>query len=170
MDKVDEMDELRGKIVDLQIELNISKHSERELSDAYLRVRKLVGAWDTKVGGEDRFEVTEGKIKKLQQKITELEAEVARLKEINREVTNAMIESNAIIESIGDVMAGESVSDFMESYPLVREIIDMKAMNKGLTAELQAERAKTKIATEILKAFHLLDDYEASPEAHEKKD
>lgn len=39
--------------------------AEREISDAYLRIRQLVGAWDTQEGGSDRFEVTELAIKKL---------------------------------------------------------------------------------------------------------
>ena len=39
--------------------------AEKEISDAYLRIRKLVGAWDTQEGGVDRFEVTESIIKKL---------------------------------------------------------------------------------------------------------
>lgn len=42
--------------------------SERELSDAYLRVRKLLNAYDTKFGGADRFEVTEAAIVALQEK------------------------------------------------------------------------------------------------------
>jgi hypothetical protein len=41
------------------------RSGEKEISDAYLRVRGLVGAWDTKPGGTDRFEVTERKIKEL---------------------------------------------------------------------------------------------------------
>ena len=39
--------------------------AEKEISDAYLRIRKLVGAWDTKEGGVDRYEITEAAIKKL---------------------------------------------------------------------------------------------------------
>lgn len=39
--------------------------AEKEISDAYLRIRKLVGAWDTQKGGADRFEVTESAIRKL---------------------------------------------------------------------------------------------------------
>lgn len=41
------------------------RQAEKEISDAYLRISQLVGAWDTQEGGVDRFEVTEGKIKKL---------------------------------------------------------------------------------------------------------
>ena len=39
--------------------------AEKEISDAYLRIRKLVGAWDTQEGGVDRFDVTELAIRKL---------------------------------------------------------------------------------------------------------
>lgn len=52
-------------IESLQKELDKFKRSEKELSDAYLRIRELLGAWDTKWGGSDRFEVTENKIKSL---------------------------------------------------------------------------------------------------------
>lgn len=38
--------------------------AEEELSDAYLRIREIVGAWDTNKGGENRFEVTENLVKK----------------------------------------------------------------------------------------------------------
>jgi hypothetical protein len=39
--------------------------AESELSDAYVRIRKLVNAWDTKPGGTDRFEVTERRIQDI---------------------------------------------------------------------------------------------------------
>lgn len=41
------------------------KESEKSLSDAYLRIRELVGAWDTQHGGMDRFDVTENKVREL---------------------------------------------------------------------------------------------------------
>lgn len=44
----------------LREELSAFRKSEKELSDAYLRIRELVGAWDTKPEGEDRFEVAAG--------------------------------------------------------------------------------------------------------------
>lgn len=62
----DQIEPLLGRIAELT-------KAEKELSDAYLRIRELVGAWDTNHGGENRFEVTENKIK-------ELEAENIRLK------------------------------------------------------------------------------------------
>lgn len=51
----------------LREELSAFRKSEKELSDAYLRIRELVGAWDTKPGGEDRFEVTEAAVKRLKE-------------------------------------------------------------------------------------------------------
>jgi hypothetical protein len=51
----------------LREELSTFRKSEKELSDAYLRIRELVGAWDTKPGGEDRFEVTEAAVKRLRE-------------------------------------------------------------------------------------------------------
>lgn len=51
----------------LREELSAFRKSEKELSDAYLRIRELVGAWDTKPGGEDRFEVTEAAVRKLRE-------------------------------------------------------------------------------------------------------
>ena len=41
--------------------------SEKKLSDAYLRIRQMLGAWDTNHGGENRFEVTEAKLAQLQE-------------------------------------------------------------------------------------------------------
>jgi hypothetical protein len=46
-------------------ELEKWRNGEKETSDAYLRIRKLVSAWDTKSGGEDRYQVTEAAVKKL---------------------------------------------------------------------------------------------------------
>jgi len=49
----------------LKKELDTWKKAENTISDAYLRIRRLVGAYDTKPGGEDRFEVTENRIREL---------------------------------------------------------------------------------------------------------
>ena len=57
--------ELKEKNKELQQKLDDVTESAKVVSDAYLKVRKLVGAWDTNKGGENRFEVTEGKIKQL---------------------------------------------------------------------------------------------------------
>jgi len=37
-------------------EVDTLRKAEKGLSDAYLRVRELVGAWNTNHGGENRFE------------------------------------------------------------------------------------------------------------------
>lgn len=55
--------------LDPNVELATLRENERELSDAYMRIRTLVGAWDTKFAGVDRFELTEQKIKDLQNNI-----------------------------------------------------------------------------------------------------
>ena len=52
-------------VSDVEKEIEKWRVAEKEISDAYLRIRKLVGAWDTQEGGVDRFEVTESAIKKL---------------------------------------------------------------------------------------------------------
>lgn len=52
---------------------------DRELSDAYLRIRALVGAWDTQPGGADRFQVTEQKIRDLKADVSRLTAEGQKL-------------------------------------------------------------------------------------------
>lgn len=39
--------------------------SEKEISDAYLRIRTMLDAFDTAPGGTDRFEVTEKKLRSL---------------------------------------------------------------------------------------------------------
>lgn len=57
----------------------VSASEERELSDAYMRVRELVKSFDTAPGGIDRFEVTEAAIRKL-----------LRTKEVLRLIVNAL--------------------------------------------------------------------------------
>ncbi len=59
----------QAEITRLQEQNNDLKKSEKELSDAYLRIRELVGAWDTNHGGENRFELTEKKIADLQERL-----------------------------------------------------------------------------------------------------
>jgi hypothetical protein len=67
---------LQAKVADLVKERLEFRKSERELSDAYLRIRQMVNAWDTQPGGADRFEVTEGKIKEMLARVQALEAVV----------------------------------------------------------------------------------------------
>lgn len=50
---------------ELESTLKEFRKSDKLISDSYLRIRKLVGAWDTNTGGEDRFEVTEAKVADL---------------------------------------------------------------------------------------------------------
>jgi len=49
--------------------LEVKAAEAKELHEAYMRIRELVEAWDTKPGGVDRFEVTESKIKALKQEV-----------------------------------------------------------------------------------------------------
>lgn len=58
------------------------KRAEKETSDAYLRIRELVGSWDTQKGGVDRFEVTENKIKDLIRERDEARKENEHIREI----------------------------------------------------------------------------------------
>lgn len=50
-----------------------TRRAERSVSDAYLRIREIVGAWNTKPGGVDRFEVTEAAVRGLKERVAELE-------------------------------------------------------------------------------------------------
>jgi hypothetical protein len=54
--------------------------AEIELSDAYLRIRKLVNAWDTKPGGTDRFAVTEKRIQDILNERNKLYEYIDKLK------------------------------------------------------------------------------------------
>jgi hypothetical protein len=53
------------EIEQVKAERDSSRTAERTISDAYLRVRQLLGAFNTKPGGTDRFEVTEQAIRDL---------------------------------------------------------------------------------------------------------
>ena len=63
MEKSDDGEYYDVEEVDKEIER--WRVAEKEISDAYLRIRKLVSAWDTQEGGMDRYEVTESAIRKL---------------------------------------------------------------------------------------------------------
>jgi len=56
-----------------QIEYEKILAYERELRAAYVRIRTLLAAFDTKPGGTDRFEVTEKRLKELIQRNKDLE-------------------------------------------------------------------------------------------------
>lgn len=66
----------------LTAELEAFRKAEKITSDAYLRIRALVDAWDTNYGGENRFEVTEQKIKNMKAELTELRKDKERLERI----------------------------------------------------------------------------------------
>lgn len=51
----------------------------------------------------------------------------------------ALAESNAILEAVGAALAGEPVSDFMESFPVVRVAVDMRSRIAELDALHKAE-------------------------------
>ena len=53
-------------------ELATLRAAEKELSDAYLRIREKLGAWNTAHGGADRFAVTEAAVDALREKVERL--------------------------------------------------------------------------------------------------
>jgi hypothetical protein len=68
-----------------EADLEMWKHAEREISDAYLRVRGLLkdyGALDTLPGGGDRYEKTEDAIKAVIAQAAALKAENQELRRI----------------------------------------------------------------------------------------
>jgi len=75
---------VRGKKISnlTEEEVDALRKAEKELSDAYLRVRELVGAWNTNHGGENRFEVTENAIKALKKEVDQLKKENEKLRKI----------------------------------------------------------------------------------------
>lgn len=66
-----------------------ARAAEKETSDAYLRVRQLLGAWDTAWGGADRFEVTEGRLKALRAENEALRAHRCGLPDSINEALNS---------------------------------------------------------------------------------
>ena len=55
---------------------------------------------------------------------------------------NACVESSAILAWVDNALKGLEVSDFGESYPTVRDIVDLKAENQRLAVENQRLRDK----------------------------
>lgn len=55
--------------------------SEKELSNAYLRIRAKLQAWDTKPGGVDRFEITEAALDRLTAELAAANAREAGLRD-----------------------------------------------------------------------------------------
>jgi hypothetical protein len=70
------------EVARLTKERDEAKKSERETSDAYLRIRELVKAFDTNYAGENRFEVTENKVMELRAKLAEAENELSLVREV----------------------------------------------------------------------------------------
>lgn len=62
---VGEIGALKSSLDQAEKDRDAYREAEKRTSDAYLRIREILGAWDTKDGGEDRFEVTEAKAKAL---------------------------------------------------------------------------------------------------------
>jgi hypothetical protein len=56
------------------------KKAEKKTSDAYLRIRTMLGAFDTNYGGENRFEVTEKAVATLQTELADLRQVARELK------------------------------------------------------------------------------------------
>ena len=52
---------------------------------------------------------------------------------MTREEENQLIEIAARWEAVCDVLDGEDVSDFMMSFPEVRQVADLVALQKGKT-------------------------------------
>lgn len=93
-------------VLRLREELSAFRKSEKELSDAYLRIRELVGAWDTKPGGEDRFEVTEAAVKRLRDENELLQRRIS-------ELTNVPWLGNATTrELIGELAARAEIGGY----------------------------------------------------------
>lgn len=65
----------------LQKQLEVFKISEKKLSEAYLRIRELVGAWETPTAPtpEQIYSLTESKIIALKEENEMLRREIARL-------------------------------------------------------------------------------------------
>jgi hypothetical protein len=75
----------------LQTENAAFKTSEKNLSDAYLRIRELLNAYDTQAGGADRFEVTERKLKELIDENAALRERLAQLVEVLKDVRTTLL-------------------------------------------------------------------------------
>lgn len=88
-------------IAELRRENKLFRDAEKELSDAYLRIRKLVGAWNTNFGGENRYQVTEDAIKDLRTRLDAAEGKVEKAKEwLARSIINYCPECSLEIDII----------------------------------------------------------------------
>lgn len=82
----------------------------------------------------------------LRQEVKDLQAENAELKTKNRELENHIVLEGSISEWIEAALSGENVSDFALSFPVVREIADLKA-------QLAVETAQRENAERLLREF-----------------
>jgi|GEM_PF-4578292 len=71
-------------------------------------------------------------------------AEVKRLREENRELINKYVEIGSWVKTISDILEGKEPSDFMLSYPLVREVADKVSEVKRLRRQI-AKKDKERI-------------------------
>lgn len=58
-------------------------------------------------------------------KIVERADGMRKIAEIIRVLENQLVESNTVLEAISDLLDGKEVSDFMLSFPIVRQIDDL---------------------------------------------
>ena len=96
-----------GRIKQLEIKLTTEntelKAINKKMSDSYMCIRALVGAWDTKSGGIDLYDVTENCIKDLKAKLEEANKEIEKLK-INKQAVTfdngcwQMVSTDAVME------------------------------------------------------------------------
>jgi chromosome segregation ATPase len=105
---------------DAQAEIEAFRKSEKELSDAHLRIRERVEAWDTKPGGEDRFEVTEKCIDSMKADLTaaretvaDQQIELVQLRKDYESVSSLLIDAREEIKAI--TAAGKMFAEEIDS-------------------------------------------------------
>ena len=76
---IDDVDWLIAEVKRLRDERDSFQRAEKEISDAYLRIREIVGAWDTNMGGENRYEVTENAVRTLKEENISLNEYIEQL-------------------------------------------------------------------------------------------
>jgi len=66
--------------------------------------------------------------------------EVAALREERDELQRNLVQANAVLEAVESAVKGVGVSDFMESFPVVRRVVDLQADVQRLTEALRQVR------------------------------
>ena len=112
----------RAEAEDWKRRATYAESCEREVSDAYLRVRKLLGAYGTDTSGANRFEVTEGCIAALQSRVVTAERRASQAADT--------------VGWIRDALDGAPVSDFGKSFEMVREVLDVRARAEAAEARV----------------------------------